>query len=82
MQSGITLSEYYGTAQADKNGYSNNEVINISGQAIDRLTGLPRPNTPLKIGFYLRGFKWFVNVTTDVDGNYIYSIRPDPWLKR
>ncbi|MCC7202037.1 MAG: right-handed parallel beta-helix repeat-containing protein, partial [Nitrospirae bacterium] len=80
MQSGITLSEYYGTAQADSDAYSNNDVINISGQAIDRSTGDPKPDTPLKIGFYLRGFKWFVDITTDSAGNYSYQYHPTPGI--
>jgi len=76
LSSGITLSEYYGTAQADKDVYSDNETIVISGQAIDRETLSPKPNVDLKIGFFTRGFHWFQEVTTDVDGNYTYEYQP------
>jgi fibronectin type 3 domain-containing protein len=76
MDSGITLSEYYGTAQADKNGYSNDETIIITGQAIDRETGDPRPNTGLKIGFFTKGFHWFKDIVTDNEGNYTYEYLP------
>ena len=80
MQSGITFSEYYGTAQADKNAYSNDEVVIISGQALNRDTDLPEPNVPLKIGFFTRGFKWFAEITTDESGDYVYEYTPTPGL--
>jgi len=76
LNSGITLTEYYGTAQADKDVYSDDETIVISGQAIDRETSLPKPNVDLKIGFFTRGFHWFQEVTTDGDGNYTYEYQP------
>jgi len=76
MPSGITLSEYYGTAQADQDVYADDDVVTITGQAINRETGLPEPNTPLKMGFYLRGFTWYEDITTDDAGNYVYEYQP------
>ena len=76
MNSGITLSAYYGTAQADKNIYADDESVIITGQAIDRETGLPETNAPLKLGFHLRGFTWYQNVTTDGSGNYSHEYAP------
>ncbi|RLC32219.1 MAG: hypothetical protein DRH37_01180, partial [Deltaproteobacteria bacterium] len=51
----ITFSPYYGVAQADRDVYTGDEAITITGQSINRDTGLPEPDAPLKIGFYLRG---------------------------
>ncbi|MCK4788424.1 MAG: hypothetical protein KAV87_32085, partial [Desulfobacteraceae bacterium] len=76
LSSEITQSEYFGTAQADKDAYSNDEVVTISGQAIDRASGDPEPNAGLKIGFYARGFHWFEEVTTDDNGNYTFEYHP------
>jgi parallel beta-helix repeat protein len=76
MPSGITLSEYYGTAQADQGAYADDDVVTIIGQAINRETGLPEPNTPLKIGFFVRGFTWYRDITTDENGDYTYAYEP------
>jgi fibronectin type 3 domain-containing protein len=76
MQSGITLSPYYGTAQADKDLYTDHETVTITGQAIDRQSGLPKPNAALKLGFYVRGFKWFRDLVADAAGNYIFTYNP------
>lgn len=76
FQSGITRSEYFGTASTQKDVYTNNEPIIISGQAIDRQANVPQPETDLKVGFYSRGFKWFENVQTDESGNYTYIYQP------
>jgi hypothetical protein len=76
MPSGITLSEYYGTAQADKDSYAGDETVTITGQAIDRESGLPQLNTALKIGFNLRGFTWYEDVTTDENGDYTHEYQP------
>jgi len=76
MESGITFSEYYGTAQTDKDVYTGDEVITISGQSINRETGLPEPDVPLKIGFYMRGYRWFEEITTDGNGDYTFEYSP------
>ncbi|MCP3868347.1 MAG: DUF1565 domain-containing protein, partial [Gammaproteobacteria bacterium] len=78
MQSGITFSEYYGTAQADQNIYTDGDTVVISGQAIDRESGQVRADTPLKIGFSVRGFKWYQEVVTDAAGEYRYEFNPSP----
>ena len=78
MDSGITLSEYYGTAQADQDLYADDDTVTITGQAIDRLTGLPLAATDLKIGFYMRGFKWYEDVVTDESGKFSFEYVPGP----
>jgi hypothetical protein len=80
MQSSLTLTPYYGTAQTDKTLYSNNDPVIISGQAISRASGLPLPNTALKIGFASRGYRWYNDVTTDSNGNYSYTFNVTPGL--
>ncbi|MGA2174885.1 MAG: choice-of-anchor tandem repeat GloVer-containing protein [Verrucomicrobiota bacterium] len=72
----LAQTPYYGTAQTDKADYSNNDPILISGQALDRTSGLPVPNVPLNIGFAARGFHWYQSVTTDSDGNYQLTYNP------
>ena len=51
MQSSLSQTPYYGSAQTDQQLYSNDQPIIISGQALDRITGLPVASVPLKIGF-------------------------------
>ncbi len=80
MSSALAVTEYYGTAQTDKPGYANEEPVVITGQAIQRSTGQPLPNTNLKIGFATRGFQWYREVTTDDAGNYRYVFNPTPGL--
>jgi len=79
-QSGLAQTPYYATAQTDHAEYYNDQPIIISGQALDRVTGLPVPNVPLKLGFATRGYKWYVNLTNDVSGNYTYNYQPMPGL--
>jgi hypothetical protein len=78
MVSSLAQTPYYGTAQTAKTGYADEEPIIITGQAIDRQTGQPVPNTALKIGFSARGFRWSRDVTTDATGNYSYEYTPSP----
>jgi large repetitive protein len=80
MQSSLAQTPYYGSAQTDSPVYSNDQPIIISGKALDRATGLPRANVPLKIGFATRGFRWYRDVTTDAAGNYSYTYTPGPGL--
>ncbi|MFC1856701.1 polymorphic toxin-type HINT domain-containing protein, partial [Thermodesulfobacteriota bacterium] len=80
MTSGITQSTYYGTTHVDNAVYLDDDVITITGQAIDRTSGTPLPDTLLKIGFYVRGYKWFSEVATDSEGNYSYEYTPSPGL--
>ena len=76
MQSTLSQTPYYGTAQTDQALYSNDQPVIISGQALDQITGLAVPNVPLKIGFATRGYQWYYNVTTDTNGNYSYTFDP------
>ncbi|MBW2107248.1 MAG: hypothetical protein JRI36_01100, partial [Deltaproteobacteria bacterium] len=76
MASGISFSPYYGTAQAGQDTYTGDETVVITGQAIHRSTGLAEPNVPLKLGFFVRGFKWYEDVMTDADGNFTFEYHP------
>ena len=80
MSSALAVTDYHGTARTDKTGYANDEPVIITGQAIQRSTGLPLPNTNLKLGFATRGFRWYREVTTDNSGNYQYIFNPAPGL--
>lgn len=80
MESSLIQTPYYGTAQTDFALYSNDQPIIISGQALDRITGLPVPNAALKIGFATRGYRWYTDVTTDGAGNYAYTNFVTPGL--
>ena len=80
MQSSITVTGYYGSAQADRELYANDDLVTVTGRALDRQTGLPVPNADLKIGFYIRGFEWYEPVTTDENGDYTYEFRPQAGL--
>jgi hypothetical protein len=78
MISSLAQTPYYGTAQTDRLIYTNIQPVTITGQAIDRSSGLPVPNTALNIGFGTRGFTWDVPITTDAQGNYQYVYNPPP----
>ena len=80
MQSSLAVTPYYGTAQTDKPLYANEDIVHISGQAIDRQSGQPQPNAPLKLGFFSRGYQFYYDVTSDGDGNYTYDWNPPPGL--
>ena len=80
VQSSLAQTPYFGSAQTDHPLYSDDTPIIITGQALDRLTGLPKANVPLKIGFATRGYRWTRDVTTDGSGNYSYSYSPTPGM--
>ncbi|HWH72139.1 MAG TPA: hypothetical protein VNT26_22440, partial [Candidatus Sulfotelmatobacter sp.] len=80
MQSSLAQTPYFGTAQTDFLLYSNNQPVLITGQALNRTTGLPVPNVPLQIGFAARGYRWHSSVTTDTNGNYSYTFNVTPGL--
>lgn len=78
MVSSLAQTAYYGTSHTDKTNYSNDDLIFISGQSLDRQTGLPVPNAALQLGFGSRGFKWYRQITTDANGNYQYTYTNTP----
>ncbi len=80
VSSSLAETPYYGTAQTDKAAYPNEEPVIISGQAIQRSTGLPLPNAALNIGFAMRGYVWYQAITTDANGNYSYTYNPPAGL--
>jgi hypothetical protein len=78
MVSSLAQTPYYGTAQTDQSIYTNNQPVIISGQAINRMSGLPVPNAALNLGFATRGFAWDQPVSTDTNGNYQYVFNAPP----
>ncbi|MBI5387108.1 MAG: VCBS repeat-containing protein [Verrucomicrobia bacterium] len=80
MQSSLAVTPYYGTAQTDRPLYSDETPVLITGQAIDRASGQPKPNAALKISFATRGYRWSRDVTTDANGNYAYTFNPAPGM--
>jgi len=80
MQSSLSQTPYFGTAQTDFQLYNDEQPIQITGQAINRLSGLPAPNVPLKLGFATRGYRWYRDVTSAGDGSYTYTYNPPPGL--
>lgn len=79
-ESSLALTPYYGTAQTDNPLYANDAVVKITGQAIDRQTGQPKPNAPLKIGFFTRGYQFYYQTNSDSAGNYVFNWTPMPGL--
>ncbi|MCX8155476.1 MAG: FG-GAP-like repeat-containing protein [Verrucomicrobiae bacterium] len=80
LTSSLRLTPYYGVLTTDKTNYSNDDPVIITGQALDRQTGQPRPNVPMKIGFSIRGFKFYHSVTSDFSGSFVYEYQPPPGL--
>nr|MCU0780276.1 hypothetical protein [Akkermansiaceae bacterium] len=76
--SSLVVTPYYGTAATAKTAYANTEPVVVTGQAIDRATSLPLPNTALRLGFGARGYVTWQNVTTDAQGNYSFTYTPVP----
>jgi hypothetical protein len=80
LVSALIQTPYYGTANTDKQFYANNESVIITGQAIDRVSGQPKPNAPLKIGFFTQGYRFYKDVMTDENGNYQFVYEPQRGL--
>ncbi|MCW0203598.1 MAG: Ig-like domain-containing protein [Rhodanobacter thiooxydans] len=75
----VTLSNtpYYGeVSSASPVISSGTEDVVILGRALDRDSGAPVPNAPLKIAINQEGFERVANVTTDVDGAFRYIFKP------
>ena len=67
-------------ADIEQSNYNNDQSVDVSVRSVNRLTGELEPNTALKIGFEVRGYKWFEDITTDNQGTYTYSYKPTPGL--
>ncbi|MBI3867281.1 MAG: VCBS repeat-containing protein [Verrucomicrobia bacterium] len=76
MVSDLSVTPYYGIAKTDRLLYADDRPILISGQAIDRLSGNPKPNALLRIGFAISGAKFWQNVTSDISGGFTYLYSP------
>ena len=76
MVSSLAVTPYYGIATTDSRLYADRDPIIISGQAIDRISGQPKPNAPLRIGFSISGAKFWNDVTTDDSGSFTYTYNP------
>ena len=80
MQSTLSQTPYFATLQTDYQIYSNSQPVLITGKAVNRSTGLPLPNAPLKIGFATRGHSWSMPIISDASGNYTYVYNVQPGL--
>jgi parallel beta-helix repeat protein len=76
LRSGISQSEYFGSASVSNNSFVNQQSIMIYGQAINRITQMPEGGAELKIGLYARGFEWYETVTCDEFGSYTFLYLP------
>ncbi len=74
--SSLVQTPYYGTSATNKAFYANDEPVHITGQAIDRASGLPLAHAALHLGFGARGFVTWQTVTTDDLGAYAYDYTP------
>jgi hypothetical protein len=72
----LVETPYFGTATTNKAAYTDSEEVFITGQAIDRASGLPAPNVPLRIGFGANGYVFYRDVTSDANGDYELAYTP------
>ncbi len=78
MDTNLTETHYFGELQVDGDAFADDASVPLSGSAVDRETGAPLPDTPLRIGFAARGYTWFEEIETDQDGNFDFSYDPFP----
>lgn len=77
----LTLKDtlYTGSVTSALPGSSYGDApIVISGQAVDRSTGLPLSEVPLNLIVSVKGFERSAEIYTDASGNYSYSFEPLP----
>ena len=73
----LSNTPYYGeVSSATPVVSSGTEDIVVLGQALDRDSGAPVPNAPLKIAINQEGFERLGAVTTDLDGTFRYVFKP------
>lgn len=75
----VTLSNtpYYGEVSSAEPVVSyGTQDVTIQGRAIDRDSGAPVPNAPLKIAINQEGFERLADVTTDTSGAFRYVFKP------
>src|SRR5262249_38278985 len=73
----VVATPYTGvlTSIAPATVFAGQEVV-ISGQAVDRNTQTPMPNTQLQIALRLMGYERLISVFTDQTGSFTYRFTP------
>lgn len=76
LQSSVVETPYYGSVSTEKDIFSGDEPIVITGQAIDRASSNPQGSVPMRIGFAARGAVWYEDIEADAEGNFSFSYTP------
>lgn len=73
----LSNTPYYGEISSAEPvvSYGNDDIV-IQGRALDRDSGGPVPNAPLKLAFDQEGFERLADVTTDAEGAFRYVFKP------
>lgn len=75
----LTDTAYNGTVDALSPASSfGDQAVIMSGQAIDRKTGLPVANVPLTLAFDISNFERKFDIQTDTSGAWRYTYMPQP----
>ncbi|BCE03605.1 right-handed parallel beta-helix repeat-containing protein [Marinicellulosiphila megalodicopiae] len=74
--SGITQTPYYAIANVEHDFYSDNETVLITGQAFNRIDDSFAANVDVKIGFNVRGYKWYEEVVVNEIGEFEFEYVP------
>ncbi|WHI48482.1 Ig-like domain-containing protein [Microbulbifer sp. VAAF005] len=78
VQASLQETAYYGELDtvAPQQVYGTEEVITITGRALDRDSDAALSNVPLSLVMELRGFERSASVITDATGNFSYQFDP------
>ncbi|AWF80170.1 hypothetical protein BTJ40_04685 [Microbulbifer sp. A4B17] len=78
IQASLQETAYYGELDtvAPQQVYGTEEVITITGRALDRDSDAALSNVPLSLVMELRGFERSASVITDATGNFSYQFDP------
>jgi len=76
IETTISETAYSAEAEPAQTFYGYAQPVVITGQAINNSDSTPMPNVPVKIGISVKGFDRFYAVTTDSQGNFIYTFNP------
>ena len=72
----VSQAAYSAIVTSDRLLYDQNTPVILSGSALDITTGLPVPNTPVKIGIGVKGFDRYLVATTDATGHFSTAFTP------